>query len=69
MNIILKLYKEYLNTITKFKFDPIILFIATQLSDNLKETFSFYLLALIIVHIPLITLNTFYKSKKNESDH
>jgi len=61
MDILLNLYKKYLKTITTFKFDPIILLISIQISSSLRETCFLYLIMLVIFHVPLIVINTFYK--------
>lgn len=63
MDILLKLYREYLKTITSFRFDPIILLISSQIVQDFKKIVSLYLIMVIIFHLPLVVLNALYKKK------
>ena len=56
MKTCFKAYAKYLKTITHLKFDPIVLFITIQFTNGVKETFSLYLLLLLVFHLPIIIL-------------
>lgn len=65
MTKILKLHSEYLETITKFKLDPIILLMSVTVSSNLREAIIAYMILLVAFHIPFIILNTVYNEDNN----